>query len=39
MEEAFAGLDVYKAFEEEKAAILNENDDDVKDVKDLPGWV
>lgn len=39
VEEAFAGLDVYKAFEEEKAAILNEQDDDPVEVQDLPGWV
>ena len=42
MEEAFAGLDVYKEFEEEKDALLEESDDETNgkgpNVQDLPGW-
>lgn len=39
VEEAFAGLDVYKEFKEEKEELLNEDDDDTIPTQDLPGWV
>jgi len=38
VEEAFAGLDVYKEFEEEKLAIINEGDDAELTAQELPGW-